>query len=131
MKWQLVVSLVLLSLATGCADPNEATLGGTVTIDGQSAKEGSIAFFPIDGESRTTGAKIVDGKYNAAVPLGKTRIEIRVPKVVGQRKLYDTPNSETQPILQEVLPAKYNNQSELQLEIKPGKNEKNFELTTK
>jgi hypothetical protein len=131
MKWLHVLLLLLLSLATGCADPNEATLGGTVSIDGQQAKEGSIAFFPVDGQARTTGAKIVDGKYTATVPLGKTRIEIRVPKVVGQRKLYDTPNSETQPILQEMLPAKYNNQSELELEIKPGKNEKNFELTTK
>jgi hypothetical protein len=130
MKWLPTVLLAMLWLVPGCADPNEATVSGTITIDGTPPKEGSIAFFPVDGQSRTTGAKIVDGKYTAAVPIGKAKVEIRVSKVVGQRKLYDTPNSETQSILQEMLPAKFNNQSELQLEVKSGRNEQDFELKT-
>lgn len=131
MKSLCAFSVSLLLLTTGCGNSNEATLSGAVTIDGQPAKEGSIAFFPADGQSRTTGAKIVEGKYSAVVPIGKARIEIRVPKVVGQRKLYDTPNSETQPLLQEMLPAKYNNETQLELDVGPGKNEKNFDLKTK
>jgi hypothetical protein len=62
------------------------------------------------------------------VPPGSVRVEIRAPTVVGQRKLFDTPDSPTQDVLRETLPAKYNTQSELIEEIEPGRRELHFEL---
>src|SRR5262245_49648092 len=107
--------LATLFLATGCSGTNETTVSGTITVDGTPPKKGSIAFIPLDGQSRTSGGAITDGKYESQIPIGKQRVEIRISKVVGQRKLYNTANSPTQDILEEVLPPKYNSESELQL----------------
>jgi hypothetical protein len=119
-------------MAAGCS--GKATKGdvaGTVTIDGVPAEAGSISFTPVDGQSATAGGSIEQGRYAAEVPPGKMKVEIRVAKVVGQRKLYDTADSPMAPIMEEVLPAKYNDATELVVEIKLGENEHNFDLTTK
>jgi hypothetical protein len=101
---------------------------GTVTVDGEPAQTGSIAFFPTDGKSSTAGAAIESGRYTAQVPLGASKVEIRVSKIVGHQRLYDTPDSPTQPVMEEVLPAKYNDQTEITIDVIAGMNEKNFDL---
>jgi hypothetical protein len=123
--------LVAVLLAAGCSSDGLCTVTGSVTVDGQPAQDGSIAFFPVDGKSQTTGAVIKAGRYAARVPPGLARVQIRVPKVVGKVKLYNTPDSPLQDKMEETLPEKYNNKTELRLEVKPGKNEKNWELKTR
>lgn len=123
--------LVLASFLTGCKKPTTGTVSGTIAVDGAPAKMGSIAYFPTDRKSATAGGEIVDGKYTAKVPLGTSKVEIRVPKVVGQKKLYDTPNSPVKPLMDESLPAKYNDASELTIDVKPGENRQDYQLTTK
>ena len=123
--------LVAALAVTGCGKSNVGLVSGTITVDGSPAKSGSIAFFPVDRKSRTAGGEIRDGQYSAEVPLGKFTVEIRVPKVVGEKKLYDTPDSPLQKILAESLPAKYNDQTELTLDVAPGENQKDFELSTR
>jgi hypothetical protein len=127
--WRLLVLSIVVAL--GCSDSNLGVVTGTVKVDGEPAKNGSIAFFPVDGKSSTAGAPIVDGKYTAEVPTGETKIEIRVSKVVGQKRLYETPDSPIQPILAEVLPPRYNNESELSMDVQPGENVKHFDLKSK
>jgi hypothetical protein len=85
--------LTLLLAALGCAEPTTGKLSGTITVDGQPAKMGSIAFMPADGKGRTAGGEIVDGKYAAVVSLGEMKVEIRVPKVVGEKKPMTRPTS--------------------------------------
>jgi hypothetical protein len=128
---ELNLSFILVFLLlVGCGKSNVGTVQGTVMVDGSPAKEGSIAFFPVDGKSPTAGAEIRDGRYSAQVPLGSSRIEIRVPKVVGQKRLYNTPNSPIMPLLEESLPAKYNEQTELEFNVQPGENQRDYQLTT-
>lgn len=115
----------------GCEEPNVGHISGLVTVDGQPAQSGSIAFFPVDGRSSTAGSAIENGQYAAKVAPGVSRVEIRVSKVVGQQKLYDTPDSPVQPLLAEALPPRYNDQTELTLDVQAGENVKNWELTTK
>jgi hypothetical protein len=116
----------------GCKEPEtKGRVTGLVTVDGAAAESGSISFFPVNGEGPMAGAVIAGGRYEAAVPFGLMKIEIRVPKVFGETKLYDTPDSPVRKRVTEALPARYNDKSELQLEVKPGEIEKNFELTTK
>jgi hypothetical protein len=74
---------------------------------------------------------MVDGRYSAEVPFGEFRVEIRVPKVVGEKKLYNTPNSPIMPLLEESLPAKYNDQTRLTIEIEPGETQRDFQLSTR
>ena len=64
------------------------------------------------------------------VPLGSSAVAIRVPRAAGQRKLYNTPDSPVQTIMEESLPAKYNDETELTIDVKPGKNEQDYDLKT-
>jgi len=123
-----VTLAALLTALVGCANDNMADVSGTVSVDGAPAERGSITFIPTDGKSPTAGAEIKDGKYAARVPLGAAKVQIRVPKVVDKKKLYNTPDSPVQEVLAEVLPAKYNDKTELTLDVKSGSNEKNWEL---
>jgi hypothetical protein len=134
-QWQRIAFSFCAALGAtlpiaGCEKSNIGTVSGTIAIDGSPVKSGSIAFFPVDRKSPTCGAEIHDGLYTAKVPLGTSKVEIRVSKVVGQKKLYNTPNSPVQPLLAEVLPAKYNDQTELTLDVKPGRNQQDYQLAT-
>jgi len=127
--WLLVASVIALA---GCGEDSDLPrVSGTVSVDGQPVEKGSISFIPVDGQGPTTGAEIVTGKYASTAPRGESKVEIRVPKVVGQKKLYDTPDSPVQNILAEVLPDKYNEKTELRVQCQPGRNEKSWELKTK
>jgi hypothetical protein len=104
---------------------------GKVTVDGQPAASGAVAFSPVDGQSPTSGGKIVDGEYSVIASVGSSKVAVRVPKVVGERKLYNTPNSPVQPLMEESLPPEYNDNTTLVVEVKPGANEHDFNLKTK
>ncbi len=121
-----------LTVLLGCgAGDNMGDVTGTVTVDGAPAEKGSVTFIPADGKGQTAGCEIANGSYSARAPLGTVKVQIRVPKVTGKKKLYNTAESPVQDVLTEVLPAKYNDQTELTLDVKAGKNEKNWELSTK
>lgn len=128
---QLVAVLFISCVAVGCSDPTIGTVTGTITVDGEPAETGSVAFIPTDGKGSTAGGKIVDGSYTAVVAVGVSRVEVRVPKIIGEQRLYDTKDSPVAPVWEESLPEKYHNESELTYDVPSGKSEKNFDLTTK
>ena len=82
----------------------------------------------IDGKTGPSGGPIVDGQYTATVPVGVSKVAIRVAKVVGTQKLYDTPDSIVQEITEEMLPPKYNDESELTYDVPPGKSTKDYDI---
>ena len=124
-------ALTVLALV-GCGDdgPTTGEVTGTVTVNGQTPADGSsITFIPADGKSPTAGALIEDGKYTVRVPVGTAKVEIRVPRPVakpGRKTEGPGPGGD---VIEESLPAKYNDQTELTFEVKKGKNEKNWDLT--
>ena len=127
-----LICIVVCAFVCGCGPESKmATVTGSVTIDGTPAESGSISFIPVDGMTSTTGASITNGKFTSEAPIGESKVEIRVPKIVGKKKLYDTPESPVQNVMAEVLPAKYNESTELRFTAQKGKNEKNFELSAK
>ena len=126
----LGIALALLITLTGCADPNVGQVSGAIIVDGSPAKTGSISFIPVDGRSTTAGAVIENGRYQATVRVGDKRIEIRVPRVVGEQKIYDTPDSPIQQVMEESLPAKFNDESELIYKVLSGRATKDFELSS-
>ena len=131
MTKRLLLFLLLPAfLAPGCSEPTEGEVSGTVIVDGEPAN-GSIGFIPVDGLSSTSGAAIKDGKYTAIVPLGEMKVQIRANKKVGETRIYNTPDSPIQTILAEVLPPKYNDETELRLDVKPGKNQQDYDLKSK
>ena len=102
-----------------------------MTVDGEHAKVGAISFFAVDNKAPTAGAPIVDGAYTAEVSPGSCMVQIRVSKVVGEKKLYDTPNSPVRKVWGEVLPAKFNDNTELTLDVKLGENKQDYNLKSK
>jgi hypothetical protein len=106
------------------------TVSGTVTVDGEPAKVGAISFFAVDGRAPTAGAPINDGRYTAEVTPGMCIVQIRVSKVIGEKKVYDTPESPVRKIWGEVLPPKYNDDTELRLNVKVGDNRQDYALGT-
>lgn len=127
-------SLVLLSLVqTGCGSgtpDGRAEVSGRVMVDGAAPKEGAITFSPVDRLSPTTGGMIVDGAYTVHAPIGEAKVAIRVPKVVGQQRLYDSPEAPLQSVKTESLPGKFNDDTELTFDVKAGKNTCDFDLST-
>ena len=128
-----VTLLLTASLLVGCGSGSENTgiVRGTVTVDGQPVESGSIAFWPLDGTSRTDGGEIVQGRYQVAASIGTSKVEIRVPKRVGERKTRNTPDSPVRPVFKQILPPKYNEQTELQVDVVAGETECNFDLSSK
>lgn len=127
--WAAVLAAGVAATA-GCGGPTAGRVAGTVTFAGRPVEQGAITFAPADGKGATAGGPIEGGKYDVdGVPPGAVKVTINGTKVVGQKKVYDTPDSPVRDVTAELLPAKYNQKSELALVVKPGPNEKDFTLT--
>src|SRR5207245_7654867 len=115
----------VLFVLTGCG--GEPTVKGEVNVDGKRLPEGSITFSPVDGKTSTAGGKIFDGRYGPInVPVGSMKVSISAPKIKGYKKLYNRPDSPERPVFAEALPEKYNEKTELRMDVKSGPNEKDF-----
>lgn len=118
---------ILLAVA-GCGDETTGTVQGTVKFGGKLVEKGAITFVPMDGNNPTAGGPIVDGQFSVRVPVGNAKVVINGTKVIGKKKIYNTPNSPEMPLTDELLPDKYNDKSQLQFDVKPGTSEKHFDL---
>jgi len=128
----LALVLVVIAVgASGCSDSSKNVVSGEVTLDGKPLEKGTIRFVPTDGKLQPTDAEITQGKYTISVPAGESKVEIRAPKVVGKMKMYDTPDSPSVDKIEELLPAKYNSNTELKYPVTKGSQTKNFELQSK
>ena len=118
--------LVALTTFVGCEKNDGLCLvEGTVTLDGSPVADGMISFGPTIGSSGTaTGAKIVDGKYSARASAGEMSVAIRAQK----KEISQDPDHGETISLTELIPEKYNQNSELKASIKPGKNTFDFDL---
>jgi len=121
-----------LALVAGCGGgPATATVSGAVTVDGQPLASGIIEFIPADqspGEPNSVSIK--DGKYELTTTPGKKTVRITAPVA---KKPFQVPGSNASPIeaSEESLPDRYHSQSELQFDVKPGSNTKDWTLEGK
>jgi hypothetical protein len=123
--------LAALALAAGCGGSATGEVTGTVTVDGKTPAPGSsITFFPSDGKSPVAGCLIEDGKYTTRVPVGKAKVEIRVPRIIAKSRAKEGPGADAD-LLQESLPAKYNDKTELTFDVKSGRNPKDWDLKSR
>lgn len=132
----LIVGLLLF--CAGCkrgAGVQRAAVGGDVTLDGVSVVEGSIAFYPC-GETNgpVAGGVIQAGHYylkgHQGPAVGANRVEVSSRKKTGRT----LPTGEVGVRIDEEMesiPERYNTNSTLVVEIKPGKNLFSCELTSK
>jgi hypothetical protein len=125
-----VLGVVALASVAGCA-PAGATVTGKVTLDGAPLEDATICFVPkADGQKQAGWATIGGGEYAIAASgglgTGAFRVEIRALHATGEKS-----NDPTLINAKEAVPARYNRQSELAVDLKPGPNVANFDLKTK
>ena len=124
-------ALVGLSYLVGCGDSGTGQVTGLVKVDGTPVPDGKIMFTPVSKKGQPAGGAIKEGRYAVPARVGTYKVSISVPKVVGKKKIYNTPDSPEMPVTQEALPEKYNENTTLEFDVKPGQNEKDWDLPTK
>lgn len=127
---------VFLLVSAGCGrQTDRQALQGTVTLDGAPLAEGYVTFVPMPGTSGpTAGGKITEGKFSVSPRqgtfVGAFRVEITAIRKTG-RKLKDPMLGQEIDETEQFLPARYNRQSELTIEVtKAGPNHFEFDLTS-
>lgn len=131
----LLCGVVLLSVL-GCGHNGRVAVEGTVTLDGQPLDEAQIEFSPMPGSSGpTAGGDIVGGKFTIPADkgpfVGKCNVKIIKAGLTG-RKSFDPRRNAMVEEYAQILPARYNDQSELEAEITSGgPNSFEFALTSK
>jgi hypothetical protein len=116
--------LLAMSLA-GCSNtgPEIAPVTGRITLDGKPLEKADIIFQPADSKPPSSARTGADGRYQLAYKrgvMGGTVGSNTVQITISSDVVANPPN----------IPARYNSESELTKEVKPGPNEINFALTT-
>jgi hypothetical protein len=111
-----------IGLFAGCNSPatDKVPVSGTVTFSGQPVPTGDIVFIAADGATASDSGRITDGKFNFQTKPGKKRVEINATRA-GKVDPVMGPSQEP------YIPAKYNSQSTLTVEVVRDK-ENNFPL---
>ena len=127
--------VALLGMCAGCGS-KLATVQGNVTFDGKPVEQGSIVFEPADGAGPVAGGTIEKGTYRLAgeggVVPGKKLVRIIAVRPTG-RKIEAGPPTPPGTMVDELrpyIPAIYNQQSTLTIEVPAGQVTRNFELVS-
>lgn len=119
---------LLLVLVAGCSKGKPVgDVQGKVTVNGQPLAEGAVRFIPVNGDTAATGGLIRNGEFQVEVPVAKQRVEIS-SNIVDKEK---TPPNATadQIVMKSLVPARYNSQSNVTLDVVSGVNEVEYKLT--
>ncbi len=107
--------------AAGGCENGRSSVTGTVTFDAQPVASGSITFVKDGVEPVREGAVIQNGAFSAKLPPGKYKVELSGQKVVGKRTQKGMDDKDEEVVLtEELFPERYNTQTQLREEIKPG-----------
>lgn len=138
LKQALGLGLVVATswLAAGCSEagPARQPVAGTITLDGKPLAAGTITFAPLDGATAAT-APILDGAYRLGRAEGPTpgryQVAISAVQPTGKRIAHPDFPGETIDEVRDLVPPRYNAQTELAVEITPdGEQTLPFRLST-
>ncbi|QDT63834.1 hypothetical protein [Calycomorphotria hydatis] len=129
---------VLAVIAIGCTQsdgPQRAVVTGRVTLAGEVVSDGHITFTPKPGVPGAPVKLVIkDGGYDSAtdpiddrgVPVGANLVEITAIKVTG--KQIKNAMGEMEDEYLQYIPAKYNSETELEVDLTPGESNHDFKL---
>lgn len=150
MQWKclklLAVICVLVAAGCGSRGPKLGEVTGTVTLDGQPLENVIVTFSPVAGGAASTGVTDSQGRYQLVSQLGRGaligqhRISVRsqppTQATAGSVSSddpsyqYGGEDSSRAPVFVEKIPPRYNTQTELMREVKPGRNVIDLQLTS-
>jgi hypothetical protein len=129
LAWMLFAGMVSL---VGCGgNSNIGKVTGKVTLDGQPVSDATVVFSPTKGGSPSNARTDSQGVYTLSYTRSEKGAEIGQHQVRITTFQHADADSEP-PILAvpEKIPAKYNSQSELKVNVESGDNTHDFELKT-
>ena len=100
---------VLLTAGCGRSGPTVYQVSGTATCDGKPIEQGNVIFRPLNKDLGPEGGAIKDGRFEAKAKEGRNKVEITALKIIGH--MGDTPMTAN------FIPARYNEKSELEVEV--------------
>lgn len=122
---------LVFTLGCGGERGDLVEITGTVTLDGQPLESGKITIEATDGRGGVEGGSIENGQYTVLTTPGSKAVKINAPKVVGQKKTYNTADSPTTDVVTESIPKKYNQETELKVEVSESSTQHDFALESK
>ncbi len=119
------LTAVIFLFGSGCG-AKPAEVSGTVTFDGHPLVDGDIIFESPDGSVTPAAGKIVNGHYLVTITAGPKKVRINASK----------PATKPDPVMgmmpiESLIPTEYNLETKLTADLKPGKQEANFDLKSK
>ncbi len=123
--------LVLTLAATGCGDSSFGRVQGTVTLDDQPLPKARIEFIPlpdVPNGSPSYGETDERGHYEMSFGLDQPGVMVGKHQVVISTYEIVTNDDGSKTTIPEQVPAKYNEQTELQREVYPGSQTIDFAL---
>lgn len=137
MQRFLMIAVILCCFGCDKGDGvRRAAVEGRVTLDGVEIKEGTIAFRRSDNTQVATSGSISAGRYSIPADrgpaVGSNRVEIRAMKKTGRKVQapMSNPGVMTDETV-EAVPSRYNGNSTLVTDIKPGVNVFDCAVTSK
>lgn len=130
-RYSSLTALLPALLLAGCAKsgPELAPVGGRVTLDGQPMLAARLVFQPEANGSPSYGSTDRDGRYELGYKRGQKGAKIGWHTVRITSDLPRAAGGKISP--SQVLPARYNEQSELRREVKSDdENRFDFKLTS-
>ncbi len=115
--------LALLAFGCGPSGPKTCDVRGSVTFDGKPIKDGSIVFVPTDPKLGAEGGGIKEGRYQARAKEGRNKVQITALDI-GPNTVYVEGN----PIASNFIPERYNERTELEVEVESDNTEFDFDL---
>lgn len=133
-----LVFAVLVVFSAGCGDPaaRRGRTYGSVTVGGKPLTTGTVRFFALTGGVGSDGP-IADGRYDMpparGLSAGKYRVEISSERPTGKKVPdRDAGPGDVKDEVVETVPAKYNRDSNLQIDYDPAADKPHdFALTGK
>ena len=120
---RIVLATLVAAGMSGCSGPSQpitVPVSGTVSYDGKPIADGSITFAAVDGSCAPNVLQIAAGRYEGRVVVGEKRIEIRAMRKAERTGSAATgPGGDEGPVLENFIPAAYNDASQLTKTIEP------------
>lgn len=129
----LLAALVQLGCGGVSDMPEVGTVSGKLTLDGKPVENATIMFHPIEDGRSSTATSDADGNYELEYMPGTPGAKIGQHEVVVTTFVEESGTDEGDekvPGREEIIPEKYQPQSELKVEVKAGDNTINLDLTS-
>lgn len=110
----------------GKPGPKLYHVAGTVNFSGEPLKEGDLVVRSVDGK-HAGGSTIKNGKFQFDTTAGESIVEIKAMRDVPGEFREENPGEKV-PVKEQFIPAKYNTESTLKIEVKGEIKDQKFDL---